>query len=182
MDRAIRYAATRGTVEDLILAKLRAGQYKEWQIEALAALGNPLFGGSQVPEWTKWEVRRNLLQKLPMRLSQEFAIIWAEKALPAFEAADPQDGRPRKAIEAAKARLRGEISVEECRKAARAADAAYTAAYADAAACAANAAYYAANAAYYAAYAAYAAAYAAYAAGWDWQIPALTSLILAWED
>ena len=160
MDATIRQLQ-RNNPNAAILAKLRAGQYQEWQIEALAALGNPLFGGSQVPEWTNWEVRHDLLQKLPLRLRQEFAIICAEKALPAWEADYQQDERPRKAIEAAKALLRGEIGAEECRKAASAAAAAW-----------------AASAAYAAAW----AAHAADASGWDWQVPSLTSLILAWED
>jgi len=194
MDATIRQLQ-RSNPDAAILAKLRAGQYREWQIEALAALGNPLFGGSQVPEWADWDVRRDLLQKLPLRLTQEFAILCAEKALPAWEADYPQDKRPKAAILAAKAHLRGEISAEECRDAADAAwaagaaYAAYAAAYAAYAAYAAAAAYAADSAvyAYYAAdsaaaSAAFWAADAANATGWDWQIPALTSLILAWEE
>jgi hypothetical protein len=97
-----------------------------------------------------------------------YAIFAAEQVLSIFEKKYPQDNRPRKAIEAAKAWLKE--PTEGNRIAANAA--AYAAAYA-----AANAAAYAANAAAYAAYAANAAnaanaaayatnadAYAAYAA------------------
>jgi len=86
----------------------------------------------------------------------ELAVLFAESALPIFEAKYPGDNRPRKAIAAARAYLRGEVAAD----AADAADAAYAAA-ADAAyaAAAADAAYAAA-----AADAAYAAAYAAHAA------------------
>jgi hypothetical protein len=83
----------------------------------------------------------------------ELAVLFAESVLPIFEAKFPDDDRPRKAIEAAQAYLRGE-------------DAACAACAADAAdaADAARAAYAAARAAYAAAYAADAARAAAYAA------------------
>jgi len=150
-----------------------------WKAEALAELQNI--------EWTKWGVRYNLLLKLPLRLRQEFAIICAEKALPAWEAAYPQDGRPKAAIAAAKAFLRGEISAEECREAAQAASAAARAAYYGASvayaarAASAAAAAAAAGRAALAADAAYAAGHASIG-GWDWQVPLLTDLITNWED
>jgi hypothetical protein len=57
--------------------------------------------------------------------SQAFATAdSAERVLPYFEAAFPDDDRPRKAIEAARAWARGEIRVGEARSAALAAHAA----------------------------------------------------------
>jgi hypothetical protein len=81
------------------------------------------------------------------------ACFCAEGALPLFEKKYPDDARPRKAIEAARAWARGSGDIEELNKARRNA-------YAYAAAAAAADAYAAAAAAYAAAYAAYAAAYA----------------------
>ncbi len=89
---------------------------------------------------------------LPKEITVKCAIGFAESVLPLFEAKYPNDNRPRLAIEAARAWIGDPC--ERTADAARAADAAYAAAYA------ANAAYYAARAAD----AAYAAAYAANAA------------------
>jgi hypothetical protein len=118
-------------------------------------------------------------------MSLKLAIFAAEQVLPIFEKYDPNDKRPRKAIEAAKKVLDKDIrntSTHAARAAAyadadAAADAARAAAYADADAAAARAAAAdaaadaaaraaadAARAAAYAADAAYAAAYAADAA------------------
>jgi hypothetical protein len=128
-------------------------------------------------DWANWTVVR--LMTHPQKVS--YAIFAAEQALPLYEKKG-KSAAPRKAIDTAKAFLRGEASVDECSSAAAyaayaayaanasAASAAY-AAYAASAASAASAAYaaYAANAsAASAAYAANAsaasAAYAAYAA------------------
>jgi len=97
--------------------------------------------------------------------SVALAVYAAELVLHLFEARHPDDNRPRKAIEAAKAYLRGESYASASDAAYAAADAA-SAAYAasDAAYGAAYAAAYAASDAAYGA--AYAAAYAAYAAAY----------------
>ena len=58
------------------------------------------------------------------------ACLCAETALPFFEKKYPNDDRPRKAIEAARAWARGECDIEEVRKARRAPNAADAAAYA----------------------------------------------------
>jgi hypothetical protein len=114
-------------------------------------------------DWANWTVVR--LMAHPQKVS--YAIFAAEQALPLYEKTG-KSAAPRKAIETAKAFLRGEASVDECGSAAYAAYAAHAAA-AYAAASAAYAAY-AADAADAAAHAAdadaaaYAAAYAAYAA------------------
>ena len=91
---------------------------------------------------------------LSLLMTQKQRVAWAiysaEQVLHIFEDKHPDDNRPRKAIEAAKAWLKDPS-----------ADAVYAAAYADA-----DAAAYAANAAANAAYAAYAAANAAHAAAY----------------
>ena len=79
------------------------------------------------------------------RTQRLFAADCAERGLPLFEARRPDDARPRRAIEAARAFARGEIGRGELRAAAYAAHAAYAAAD----------------------YAAYAAAYAAASAAAD---------------
>jgi len=93
--------------------------------------------------------------------NRHLAIKIAEVVLPIFEDKYPEDNRPRKAIEAARLYLAGEIGIEELEAAAGAA--------ARAAAYAARAAAYAGDAAraaaYAAAYAGDAARAAAYAAG-----------------
>ena len=100
--------------------------------------------------------------KLTKTKARLLAADYAERVLPIFEDRVPGDDRPRKAIEAARAFARGEISVDDLHAAYDAAYAAYNAAYA--ANAAAAAAYAAASAASAAAYAANAAAAAAYAA------------------
>ena len=82
------------------------------------------------------------------RIASQLAIEFAEQALPIFEKRQPDDARPRKAIQAARDYLDGKISLEElqaCRSHAYAAGDATYAAYA--AADAADAAYAAADAA-----------------------------------
>jgi hypothetical protein len=100
--------------------------------------------------------------------SQAFAIAdSAERVLPYFEAAFPDDDRPRKAIEAARAWARGEIRVGEARTAAIAAHAAArdAAAAGHPSACAAaRAAGHAAATSHMVAHAPHAAAYAKKAA------------------
>jgi hypothetical protein len=111
-----------------------------------------------------------VVRLIPLRTAQEFAISCAEAVVHLTD-----DPRPQAAIDAAKAYLKGEISIDGLRDAAdaaRAARAAADAAYATAAADAADAAYAAtrAAAAADAAYAAYAATRAAAAAERNRQI------------
>lgn len=84
----------------------------------------------------------------------------AEHVLPRFEQAHPDDDRPRKAIEAARAWTRGEIRVGEARTAAFAAHAAARGADQSPARAAARAAGQAAGTPHMAGHAAHAAAYA----------------------
>ncbi|NBD08935.1 putative immunity protein [Corallococcus silvisoli] len=89
----------------------------------------------------------------------------AEHVLPLFERTFPEDHRPRRAIEAARAWERGELVMGEARAAAFAAHAAARDASAHAAACAAaRAAGHAAATAHVASHAPHAATYAATAA------------------
>jgi hypothetical protein len=103
-------------------------------------------------------------------LAVQFAADCAERVLPMWEGRHPDDGRPRKALEAARGGSASAYATNAAYSAAYAADAAYSAAYAaDAAysaAYAADAATYAADAAYSAAYAADAATYGAYSAAY----------------
>src|SRR5438105_4732830 len=115
-------------------------------------------------EWFSWLASRLMTHKQKVKWS----IFCAEQVIYIFEK-NPQDKRPRRAIEAAKAWLQSPSShaaASAADAAASAADAAY-AAYAADAIYAAHAAADAAYAAYAdsAVYSAYAAAYAAYAAG-----------------
>ena len=106
-----------------------------------------------------WALRRTRVPELTViEICRKTAIFAAESVLHIFETKYPDDKRPRKAIEAAKAYVTGDINREELREACRAAYAAADAAYA-----AADAAYaaYAAAAAYAADDAAADAAYAA---------------------
>jgi len=84
----------------------------------------------------------------------------AERVLPYFEAAHPEDGRPRQAIEAGRAWVRGEITTAAARAAAFAAHAAARNATDPAACAAARAAGHAAATAHVAGHARYAEAYA----------------------
>jgi immunity protein 5 of polymorphic toxin system len=84
----------------------------------------------------------------------------AERVLPRFEEQYPDDHRPRKAIEAGRAWVRGEFAVSEARSAAFAAHAAARDADNPAACAAARAAGHAAATAHVAGHARHAAAYA----------------------
>jgi hypothetical protein len=113
------------------------------------------------------------------RVLREWAADCAEHSLPIFEQRYPDDKRPRQAIEAARAYMRGEISLEALQaarnEARKAADAdAYAA---DATVYAAYAAYAYADAAAYAAYAAYAADAAARKQERAWQARRLAELL-----
>ena len=106
-----------------------------------------------------------------MRLDKEghrSLMLWAadcaEHVLPYFEEKYPEDDRPRKAIEAGRAWVRGEIRVGEARAAAVAAHAAARDADEGAARAAARAAGHAAATAHVAAHAGHAATYAVTAA------------------
>lgn len=107
----------------------------------------------------------------------------AERVLPLFERRYPEDNRPRKAVEAARAWVRGEIRVGEARKAALAAHAAARAATDDAARAAARAAGHAAATAHVARHALGPVMYATKAAGFaaadaerEWQYQHLQDL------
>jgi hypothetical protein len=89
------------------------------------------------PQWLRDEIKARALKIVGTRGSVDLqkrraavfaksAIAQAESVLPIFEKARPDDDRPRKAIEAAKAALENPDAAD----AARAADAAYAAAYA----------------------------------------------------
>jgi hypothetical protein len=99
------------------------------------------------------------------RAQAAWAADCAERVLPYFEEAFPDDDRPRKAVEAARAWARGEIRVSEARTAALAAHAAARFAAERPAACAAaRAAGHAAATAHVVGHARHAAAYAKKAA------------------
>lgn len=95
-------------------------------------------------------------------------VLWAaecaEHVLPSFEVRHPSDGRPRRALEAARAWVRGEMSLAEVRAAAFDAHAAARVADHAAARAAARAAGHAAATAHVATHAAHAATYASKAA------------------
>jgi hypothetical protein len=105
--------------------------------------------------------------KIARRLGQQNHNSWAlwaancaEHVLPYFEKSYPEDERPRKALEAARAWARGGLSITKARAAALAAHAAARNARTDAARAAARAAGHAAATAHVASHAHHAAAYA----------------------
>jgi len=111
----------------------------------------------------------NPIAELLSKLDHKTLVIWAtdcaEHVLPYFEEKYPKDNRPRKAIEAGRAWIRGEIAMSEARTAAFAAHAAARDVNTDAARAAARAAGHAAATAHVAGHAVHAATYAARAAG-----------------
>jgi len=111
----------------------------------------------------------NPIAELLSKLDHKTLVIWAtdcaQNVLPYFEEKYPKDNRPRKAIEAGRAWIRGEIAMSEARTAAFAAHAAARDANTDAARAAARAAGHAAATAHVAGHAVHAATYAARAAG-----------------
>ena len=111
----------------------------------------------------------NPIAELLSKLDHKTLVIWAtdcaQHALPYFEEKHPKDNRPRKAIEAGRAWIRGEIAMSEARTAAFAAHAAARDANTDAARAAARAVGHAAATAHVAGHAVHAATYAARAAG-----------------
>lgn len=111
----------------------------------------------------------NPIAELVSKLDHKTLAIWAadcaEHVLPYFEEKNPKDNRPRKAIQAGRAWIRGEIAMSEARTAAFAAHAAARDANPDAARAAARAAGHAAATAHVAGHAVHAATYAARAAG-----------------
>jgi hypothetical protein len=143
------------------LGRLRACSFMQNQTVTLESILD-----SEIPLKDKfWFVCKKLATK---EQNQQIAIGVAEVVLHVYEDKHPEDDRPRKAIEAAKAYLAGAIGVDELRERRAAADAAaddgsYAAAPTAAATAAADAAD-AAAAAYDTAAAAYDAAYAADAA------------------
>ena len=111
----------------------------------------------------------NPIAELLSKLDHKTSVIWAtdcaQHALLYFEEKYPKDNRPRKAIQAGRAWIRGEIAMSEARSAAFAAHAAARDANTDAARAAARAAGHAAATAHVAGHAVHAATYAARAAG-----------------
>jgi len=111
----------------------------------------------------------NPIAELLSKLDHKTLVIWAtdcaQHALLYFEEKYPKDNRPRKAIQAGRAWIRGEIAMSEARSAAFAAHAAARDANTDAARAAARAAGHAAATAHVAGHAVHAATYAARAAG-----------------
>jgi hypothetical protein len=110
----------------------------------------------------------------PDKQEQRSLALWAadcaEQVLPFFEQKHPQDTRPRKAIEAARAWVRGEIKCGTARNAALAAHAAARSTN-DAAACAvARATGHAAGTAHMSDHARHAAAYALKALAEKWNV------------
>jgi hypothetical protein len=126
---------------------------------------------------------------LTSKCEQKMLAIWAadcaEHVLSYFEEKYPQDNRPRKAIEAGRAWVRGELKMTEARKAALTSHAAAREASDDSATAAARAAGHAAGTAHVAGHAPHAATYAAKAVGYakydinqerDWQYNHLLEL------
>lgn len=107
-----------------------------------------------------------LLRKCDKRSIVGWAADCAEHVLPLFEQAQPADERPRKAVEAGRAWVRGEITMSEARSAAFAAHAAARDSSQIAACHAARAAGHAAATAHVAGHAMHAAVYAAKAASY----------------
>jgi len=111
----------------------------------------------------------NPIAELLSKLDHKTLVIWAtdcaQHVLPYFEEKYPKDNRPRKAIQAGRAWIRGEIAMSEARTAAFAAHAAARDANTDAARAAARAAGHAAATAHVADHAVHAATYAARATG-----------------
>jgi len=125
------------------------------------------------PAWLIWTLAEGGSMKVEhaKRLDEQdhrSLVLWAadcaEHVLPYFEEKHPQDDRPRKAIEAARAWVRGEIACGAARGAAVAAHAAARDADEGAARAAARAAGHAAGTAHMAGHARHAAAYAVKAA------------------
>ena len=118
---------------------------------------------------------------------QKLLAVWAcecaERVLAVFEQARPDDDRPRRAIEASRAWVRGALPMVEARKAAFAAHAAARDAGSAAATAAARAAGHAAATAHVAGHARHAANYAAAATGdaaeRDWQVERLPTSLRA---
>ena len=111
-----------------------------WEAEGRGAH----VGQADKSVWAKARLIRKLLWS--PQIAALFAADCAERVLPLFEQQYPQDDRPRKAIEAARAWAHGELTTAASASAADAADAAY-AAYAAASAAASAAAYASASAA-----------------------------------
>lgn len=132
--------------------------------------GIEAFWCSQLParaELVSWGIRRRRAPRVEVeehRLLAVWACECAERVLPHFEAERPSDDRPRRAIEAGRAWVRGELRMTDARKAAFAAHAAAREAGRPEAVAAARAAGHAAATAHVATHARHAANYAVAAA------------------
>jgi len=113
-------------------------------------------------------LKSKILIKEKLKKNQKFLALWAadcaEHVLPFFEKEYPEDDRPRKAIEAARAWVHGEMKVGDARKAAVAAHTAARSTNNIAARAAARSAGHAAGTAHMAGHAPHAANYALVAA------------------
>ena len=105
------------------------------------------------------------IQEILSKADKKIVVLWAtdcaEHVLPFFEEACPKDNRPRDAIEAGRAWVRGEIAIREARSAACAAHAAARDTHQAAACAVARAAGHAAATAHVVGHAVHAATYAA---------------------
>lgn len=137
----------------------------------------------------KIDFMNDQIVELTNKCDHKMLAIWAadcaEHVLSYFEERYPQDNRPRKAIEAGRACLLGELKMTDARKAAFAAHAAARKADDDSAKAVARACGQAAGTAHVAGHAPHAAAYAALAVGYskndinqerDWQYNHLLEL------
>ncbi|MGP0583550.1 putative immunity protein [Paenibacillus timonensis] len=107
------------------------------------------------------KIKRSIAEQTDQRILALWAADCAERVLACFEAERSGDQRPRKAIEAARAWVRGEVSMAAARAAAFAAHNAAREAGHEAASAAARAAGHAAATAHVAEHAAHSATYAA---------------------
>ena len=139
-----------------------AMRYVDCEILALVEVRGKHLKQDDKQCWSEMRVVKAYRWEKPDSVAM--AIYSAELVIGEYEKRYPDDKRPRRAIEAAKAWLENPTEENRAAYAASAASAAYAAYAANAAKAAAYAAYAAANAAYAAAYAANAAAYAADAA------------------
>jgi hypothetical protein len=106
----LRDAQRSGDGVALLRAKLHAGELTEAHVVLASSLGHTAARElDPVPlvDWAGRQPRRDAIgaardlldETLPARVAAD----WAERVLPVWEAEHPDDGKPRKAIEAARA-------------------------------------------------------------------------------
>lgn len=154
VDTRLRDAERRwrsGSVEDgavVLTERLRLGRIPLLHVQVAAFLGEPaaaLVAPSPWPAPVTSNVDAARLQRVPdlgldEALLREWACRCAERVLPIFEARVPGDPRPRRAVEAARALIRGQLSRDAHRRALVDARAAAESTQIEAARCAARAA------------------------------------------